>query len=84
MNLVEDYIKRSKELIGDRTKSEIQYDNEVIRWLQKGKSIKKAITKANEKCPDEALDVSIDNLGDVAAHYEYLKNHEDIVNKMPK
>lgn len=79
MDLLEQYFERSKEIIGDRTQDEIKYDNEVLRWLRKGKNIKKAISKANEKYPNEALQVSQDALADVAEHYDYLLKHEEIM-----
>jgi hypothetical protein len=53
MDIINQYIARAKEIIGNRTPGEIKYDNEVVRWLRKGKGIKKAITKANEKFPSE-------------------------------
>lgn len=49
--------------IGERTPDEQKYDHEVIRWLRRDKSISKAIAKANEKYPTEALQVNNDNLG---------------------
>jgi putative NADH-flavin reductase len=50
--------------------------------MRKGKGIKKAIAKANEKFPREALQVNNDDLADVQAHYEYLADHEAIVEKI--
>lgn len=82
MNLIEQYLLRSQEIIGDRTQPEKRYDNEVIRWLRKGKNIGKAIDKANKKYPKEALQVKDTNIADVAAHYEYLKRHEEILSKI--
>ena len=49
MEFIEQYLSRSQEIIGDRSRAEIRYDNEVIRWLRKGREIKKAIKKANKK-----------------------------------
>ena len=34
MDFIEQYLRRSQEIIGDRTRAEIRYDNEVIRWLR--------------------------------------------------
>jgi hypothetical protein len=53
----------------------------VLRWLRKGKGIKKAINKANRKYPKEALEVDDDNINDVAANYDYLMEHVDIIRK---
>lgn len=79
MSIIKTYIERSEEIIGERSVAEEKYDREVIRWMRKGKSIKKAIAKANEKYPTEALLVDDDTLGDVQAHYEYLAQNEVIM-----
>ena len=55
MDFLEQYLNRANDIIGDRTKEEERYDNEVLRWLRKGKGIKKALNKANKKYPKEAL-----------------------------
>lgn len=47
-----------------------------------GKSISKAISKANQKYPTKALQINNDNLADVQAHYEYLAEHEAIMEKL--
>lgn len=82
MDFLEQYITRAKEIIGDRTPEEQKYDREVIRWMRKGKSIRKAIAKANEKYPAEALQVGEDAWSDVQAHYDYLAEHLDIMEKL--
>jgi predicted nucleotidyltransferase len=82
MNLIDQYLRRSQEIIGDRTESEEQYDNEVIKSLKQGLTIRKAINKANERYPDEALQLDETNVADVAAHYEYLVQHMEILQKM--
>ena len=82
MNLIDQYLRRSQEIIGDRTDSEEQYDNEVIKWLRQGLLIRKAINKANERYPDEALQLDETSVADVAAHYEYLVQHIEILQKM--
>jgi hypothetical protein len=74
--------QRADEIIGERTPDEQKHDREVIRWIRKGKSVAKAIVKANEKYPTEALQVDNDNLADVEAHYEYLADHEAIKAKI--
>jgi len=55
MDIVKQYLERAAQIIGDRTSDEERYDCEVMRWIEKGKAIKKAIAKANEKFPEEAL-----------------------------
>ena len=82
MNFLKQYVDRAKEIVGERTPDEEKYDREVIRWLRRGKSINKAIAKANQKYPNEALQVNNDNLADVEAHYEYLAEHEAIMEKL--
>jgi hypothetical protein len=76
------YLTRANEIIGERTPDEEKYDREVIRWMRRGKSITKAIAKANEKYPKEALQIDTGNLEDVQAHYEYLADHEAIAEKL--
>ena len=82
MGLIDQYLRRSQEIIGQRTQAEEQYDNEVIKWLNKGVNIRKAIKKANKKYPDEALKVDATNVDDIAAHYEYLRQHMEIMRKI--
>ena len=82
MDLFDQYLQRSQEIIGDRTREEMRYDKEVLRWLRKGKKIKKAIERANKKYPKEALEVDKKTINDVAAHYDYLLEHENIMKKM--
>jgi len=82
VDFLNQYLQRSLEVIGDRTQEEVRYDKEVLRWLRKGKKIQKAIERANNKYPKEALDVNDRTINDVAAHYEYLLEHEDIIKKM--
>lgn len=82
MDILNHYISRVDEIIGERTAEEQKYDDEVVLWVRRGKSISKAISKANQKYPTEALQVNNDNLADVQAHYEYLAEHEAIMEKL--
>ena len=77
-----EFTARIDEIIGDRTPDEERYDREVLRWMRKGKSVSKAIGKANQKFPREALKVNDDNLTDVQSHYEFLANHELIMERL--
>ena len=77
-----EFTGRSNEIIGDRTPDEERYDREVLRWMRKGKSVSKAIGKANQKFPKEALKVDDDNLTDVQSHYEFTANHELIMERL--
>lgn len=82
IDFFEQYLQRANEIVGDRTKNEERYDKEVLRWLRKGKNIRKAINKANKKYPKEALSVDESNINDVASHYDYLLEHENIIRKI--
>lgn len=82
MSIMDEYLRRSEEIIGNRTQAEELYDNEVIKWLKKGLNINRAIRKANKKYPDEALKVNETNVDDVAAHYEYLMQHLAIMQRI--
>ena len=82
MDLLKQHLEPAAEVIGERTPDEEKYDREVIRWMRRGKSINKAVAKANEKYPAEALQVDSDNLAYVQSHYEYLEEHEAIMEKL--
>ncbi len=81
MDILKQYLSRADEIIRERTPDEQKYDREVIRWMRRGKSVTKAIARANEKYPAEALQVDNDNLADVQAHFEYLAKHDGIIEK---
>jgi hypothetical protein len=53
--LTNDYHARAREILGDRTDTEIEYDNTVVAFLAKGINIKSAVDAANREHPDEAL-----------------------------
>ncbi|MDP2865905.1 MAG: hypothetical protein Q8O90_06655 [Elusimicrobiota bacterium] len=76
------YLSASDKIIGERTFDEKRYDTEVVRWLNKGKPIGKAIAKANDKFPAQALSLNAGNLAAVQAHYDYLAKHEAITRKL--
>lgn len=78
MDLARDYFERAEDIIGVRTPAEERYDREVLRWLAKGKAIAKAIAKANEKFPAEALAIDASMENDLRARYDYLAEHERI------
>lgn len=82
MDFLKQYLTRANQIIGERTPDEQKYDREVTHWMRRGKSTSKAIAKANEKYPAEALQVNNDNLADVQSHYEYLAEHEAIMEKL--
>ena len=82
MDLINYYIARSAEIIGERTPAEEKYDREILRWIEKGKSIRKAIDRANIKYPKEALLVDDSMLQDLKSRYEYMLEHEKIMRKI--
>jgi carbonic anhydrase len=82
LDLLKQHLELAAEVIGERTPDEEKYDREIIRWMRRGKTISKAIAKANEKYPAEALQVDNDNSADVRAHYEYLAEHDAITEKL--
>jgi hypothetical protein len=65
VDILQQYTERADEIIGECAPEEEKYDREVIRWMRKGKTVAKAIAKANEKYPTEALQIDNDNLADV-------------------
>jgi hypothetical protein len=82
MSLIDQYLQRSHDTIGERTADEERYDNEVIKWLKKYGKIREAINKANKKYPNEALKYDDSNIDDIGSHYEYLMQHMEIVKKI--
>jgi hypothetical protein len=76
---IKKYLDRAAEIIGDRTSSEIAHDDAVVEALNQGRTIKEALAIAGEKHPDEAIKWDDGNIGDIAAHYEYLKEHTRIM-----
>jgi len=84
-NLFDSYLKDTEEfsaMLGERTPDEVAYDNAVLAGLRKGLSIRKALKRAGEKYPSEALSPNEETIYDIRAHYEYLRNHEDIIGKI--
>jgi hypothetical protein len=47
-----------------------------------GLPIEAALTNAAQKHPSEALSWDASNIGDIAAHYDYLKEHAEILRKL--
>ena len=69
-------INTSQDTVADWNARDVRFT------VRKGKRIKKAIERANKKYPKEALEVNDRTINDVAAHYEYLLEHENIMKKM--
>ena len=79
---IEQYMDRGSEIVGERTREEMAYDKVILRELRKDRSVRKALKTANKKYPKEALQYSDENIDDIAAHYDYLLNHEDIMKRV--
>ena len=73
------YLDHAAEMIGHRTPSEIAHDDAVVDALRQGRSIKESLAIARAKFPDEAIEWNDDNIDGIAAHYDYLRNHSDIL-----
>lgn len=84
MNITEinAYLLRAREIIGDRSSSEIDYDNSVIAHLNRGMDIKRAIRAANHEHPEEALKPLPDQWPDLASRYGYVIEHKAILEKL--
>ena len=82
VNEINAYLERAREIIGDRSQAEIDYDNAVVAHLRNGKDIKRAIGAANQEHPDEALKPSADHWADLAARYDYIMEHNAILKRL--
>jgi len=80
--MLKQYLDRAKEIIGERTASEIAHDNAVVDALNSGLPIEAALSLAAKHHPNEALQWDSGNINDIAAHYDYLKQHEQIMKKL--
>ncbi len=82
VNEINAYLQRAREIIGERSPGEIEYDNAVVANLSGGMSIRKAIAAANRQCPEEALKPEPEHWNDLAARYDYLREHKVILRKL--
>ncbi len=85
--LIEFYQEFSEEFeeeLRQRTPNEVAYDTVILQELYDGESIESALETAAETYPDEALEYTQDELGDIKAHYEFLLNHEIIKGKIAR
>jgi hypothetical protein len=82
VNQINAYLERAREIIGDRSRSEIEYDNSVVAHLSTGMDIKKAIDAANQEHPEEALKPEADHWEDLAARYEYITEHTTLLKRL--
>ena len=79
VNEINAYLQRAREIIGDRSQAEVDYDNSVVANLNRGMDIKQAIRAANQEHPEEALKPGADHWPDLAARYQYIREHKAIL-----
>jgi len=82
VNQINAYLEQAREIIGDRSQAEIDYDNAVVAYLRTGMDIKRAIRAANQKHPEEALKPEAGHWTDLAARYEYIAEHQAILKRL--
>jgi hypothetical protein len=80
--LSNDYLARARAILGDRTDTEIEYDNTVVAFMAKGMDIKSAVDAADREHPDEALKPDPAHWEDLAARYDYILKHQLILQKL--
>jgi hypothetical protein len=73
------YLDHAAAMIGNRSPSEIAHDDAVVDALRQGHSIKESLAIAAAKFPDEAIEWNNDNIKEISAHYDYLRNHSDML-----
>ena len=81
-HLTNDSLARAREILGDRTDTEIEYDNMVVVFLAKGMDIMRAVDAANREHPDEALKPDPVHWEDLAARYDYIIKHKLMLQKL--
>ena len=69
------YQAAAAQVIGKRTPRETAYDDAVVQGLNDGLTITHALARAAEAHPGEALQVTDEDMPDITARYEYLKEH---------
>ena len=82
VNAINAYLQAAREIIGERTPGEVEYDNAVVANLSAGMSIGKAIDAANRLYPEEALQPGPEHWDDLAARYDYIREHKAILKKL--
>lgn len=82
--MIKIYLDRAAETIGERTESEILHDDTVVEALNQGRTIKEALSIAGKDHPAEAIKWDNGNIDDIAAHYDFLKEHAKIMKLFKK
>ena len=81
-HLINDYLARARAILGDRTDTEIDYDNTVVAFLTKGMDVKSAVDAANREHPEEAIKPVPAHWEDLAARYDYITKHKLMLQKL--
>ena len=76
------HLTERREIIGDRFQAEIDYDNSVVAHLSAWMDIKRAIRAVNQEYPEEALKPGADQWSDLAARYNYIREHKTILKRL--
>ena len=76
------YMRQAEQVIGKRTPAEIAHDDDVVAGLEIGFPIEAALKNAAQKHPSEALSWDASCISDIAAHFDYLKEHARIMKKV--
>jgi hypothetical protein len=82
VNQINAYLERAREIIGDRSQAEIDYDNAVVEHLSSGMDIKSAIAATNRMYPNEALSPGAGDWADLEARYQYIREHKGILKRL--
>ena len=80
--LLNAYMRQAEQIIGQRTRAEIAHDDDIVAGLEMGLPIEAALANAAQKHPAEALPWDDSTIGDIAAHYDYLREHMQILRKL--
>jgi len=81
-NAINLYLEQAREIIGERSEGEIDYDNTVVAHLASGQDIKTAIRSANQEHPEEAMKPDANQWQDFAARYDYILEHKAILKRL--
>ena len=81
-DIINDYLAQAREIIGRRSRAEIEYDNALIVNLENGMDIQSAVRAANRLHPTEALQPTAEQWDDVAERYDYLMEHKKILKRL--
>jgi hypothetical protein len=82
MDMLNRYLAQANQILEQKPPAERAFDAEVLRWIKRGKTTVKAIAKANEKYPDEAITLTAKMASEMERYYTYLADHEEIMQRM--